>query len=738
MPEARFAAVILEDALGRPLHYQIPDEFLDKASPGSRVEIPLRGRVKKGYILALLEKPEVEKVQSILSVFPQQFTITPPLFELAKWMGQYYCAPLNKVFSAMVPSSIRKEVEQKKEIWITLKKTKQETLALIPSLLEKSPLQAAALEELLKITSGAFLSDLSSSKSALQTLVKKGILEAKKISRESDFLFEEDFFPTLPKTLTGEQKKALESLNATITSNAFNVHLLHGITGSGKTEVYMQAMQKALDEGKSAIVLVPEVALTAQAIERFRARFQDKIAVLHHRRSQGERVAAWESIQKGESRIVLGARSAIFAPPKNLGLIIVDEEHDGSYKQSEESPAYHARDIAIMRGKIENACVVLGSATPSFESYYHALRGKYILNTLSLRPGSSSLPKVHIVSMQHEFDKNGGFTHFSDPLLSGLKKRHEEGEQSLLFLNRRGYYTSQLCTSCSHIIRCPHCDVAFAYHKEENLLRCHLCDATERPQNSCPSCGKSTVQYKGFGTEHVEKSLHAVLPSLRTLRMDRDTTKKKHSHEELISQFRTGKADVLIGTQMIAKGLHFPAVTFVGILNVDGALSIPDFRASETVFQLITQVAGRAGRADLPGEVVIQTFLPEHSTIELASKQDYCAFYEQEIVLRKQFGYPPFSRFAKLVFIAPDEKSAEKGAEDFRIELLKLNLEDTEIFPTSAAGHKKVKDSFRFQFLIRTKKILPLSHAINETKKKAVLKSTVKLFVDIDPIATFF
>ncbi|HSW73021.1 MAG TPA: primosomal protein N', partial [Chlamydiales bacterium] len=442
-------------------------------------------------------------------------------------------------------------------------------------------------------------------------------------------------------------------------------------------------------------------------------------------------------ILRDEIRIILGARSAIFCPAKNLGLIIVDEEHDSSYKQMEEAPCYHARDVALMRGKLENACVVLGSATPSFESYTHALRGKYILNTLTQRP-AALLPKVKIIEMKQEMDKRGGFTHFSEELLNGLKQRALAGEQSLVLLNRRGYYTSIFCPACSLIQKCPDCAMAFAFHKGDNLLRCHLCDRTAPPLRMCPTCNKSTMEYKGFGTEHVERSLRALFPELRTLRMDRDTTQKKDAHANLISQFRSGKADVLIGTQMIAKGLHFPAVTLVGILNIDGALGIPDFRSSEYIFQLITQVAGRAGRANLPGEVIIQTYLPDHDTIQLAAKQDYKAFYEKELPMRKYFGYPPYSRFAKLVFSGPDEKSVNKLATDFRKKLLDRLNQDYEVFPISPAGHAKVKGNFRFQFLIKALKILPLTKVLQETRKETKFSTNTKLLIDIDPVATFF
>lgn len=738
---ASFAAVILDANLDKTLDYSVPEELAPLAKPGARVDVTVKGFLRKGYIYKLHDRPETTKIQPLVCVYPEEAWITPKIFELGLFMAKYYAAPLSRVFKCMVPPSVRKEIKPKLTVFLTLKKSKAETLEHLPALREKSPLQAKVLDLLLNESKGAFLTDLAKaglSKSAAAALVKKGLLCVQKLAPDAEYLLEEEYFPTRPKELTPEQKTALNAITDTLSKEAFATHLIHGITGSGKTEIYMQAMQNTLAMGKSAIVLVPEIALTTQAIERFKARFQNKIAILHHRRSLGERTQAFESIRKGEARIVIGARSAVFCPAQNLGLIIVDEEHDSSYKQSEESPAYHARDIAIMRGKLENACIVLGSATPSLETYSNALKGKYHLSALTARPGAAVIPSVEIVSMSAEFGKAGGFTHFSEPLLNGIKKRHEKGEQTLLFLNRRGYHSAQLCASCSHIVECPHCDTSLTYHRNNEILRCHLCDFAMPPLRACPKCSSATIQYKGFGTEHVEKSLHAILPGIRTLRMDRDTTTGKHSHEELIGQFRTGKADVLIGTQMIAKGLHFPAVTLVGILNADAALSLPDFRASENVFQLITQVAGRAGRSDIKGEVIIQTFLPEHATIQLAAKQDYLSFYKQEIAMREQFGYPPFCRLAKLVFTGKDSEKTIQLAEEFRTALQKLLPSEYELYPVIPAGHAKVKDLFRFQFLVKGPKIPPVSEAIATIKKAFPFPSGIKLFADIDPLSTFF
>lgn len=548
-------------------------------------------------------------------------------------------------------------------------------------------------------------------------------------ARKSVELEEEEFFPTQPKVLNAEQQICLDKIKASLDAAKFQTHLIQGVTGSGKTEIYLQAIGKALEQGKSAIMLVPEVALTSQMIERFRARFQEKIVLWHHRRSLGERTAAWESLRKGTAQIVIGARSAIFCPAQNVGLIIVDEEHDSSYKAND-LPCYHGRDVAVMRGFFEKATVMLGSATPSLESRYNADTGKYLLSKLTARATSATLPKMTIVDMVRVMNTNGGFTHFSPELVSALKKRLEAGEQSLLLLNRRGYHRLQVCGSCRNVVKCQHCDLGLTYHKREEMLRCHLCGFQRQVPRNCPTCDASdTLKFQGFGTEHVERALHALLPEVRTLRMDRDTTTKKESHEALYKQFRAHKADVLIGTQMIAKGFHFPSVTLVGILSVDAPLSVPDFRSAEQVFQLITQVAGRAGRSELSGEVILQTFIPDHPVLKLASTQDYEAFYTAELAERKLFCYPPFCQLVKVSCSGRDATETEKRTKALREKFKAMVGERAEVLAVLPAGHAKVKDEFHFQFVIKTAKIGHITEA---------LRTLSECKIDVNPISTFF
>lgn len=735
MSQTLYVGVFLDQSLQKPLDYAVPEELRSLVQVGMRVEVPLKTKSVKGTIAFLKNHSHFPDVRPILKILSVKSELSNEQWKLAEWISQYYATSLQKVIKCFIPPHIRKEVKQKTELFVTLHKTHEETIAFCEELRTKHPGQAQVLDALLQRSKGVFLTELLAqnlSRSCIQTLSKKKWIATQSITPNEDLLIEEDFFPTKPKILNDEQNKALQSIETSLASNAYSSHLIYGITGSGKTEIYLQAIHKALSLGKSAILLVPEIALTSQTIERFKSRFSEKIAILHHKRSMGERTSAWEDLRVGKIRIVIGARSAIFCPIQNLGLIIIDEEHDGSYKQSDEAPCYQGRDVAVMRAHFEKCVILLGSATPSIESRYNAEIGKYHLHLLRSRATKANLPKVHIIDMKQAFERNGGFTHFSSELLEAMKERIKIGEQTLLLLNRRGYHRMQLCTICRTIAKCPHCDLSLTYHREANHLKCHFCNYIKETLRNCPSCNaQGTLEFKGFGTEHVERSLHAIFPEVRTLRMDRDTTQKKHSHEDLFKQFRSHKADVLIGTQMIAKGFHFPSVTLVGVLNIDASLSIPDFRSPEHIFQLLIQVAGRAGRSDLPGEVILQTFLPEHPVIQLAAAQDYDAFYKAEIEERRLFGYPPFCHLAKLTFSSTDPKVALSSAEKAQSYLRNELPPGTQLFPISPSGHPKMKDLYRFQFLIKTPKTGQISPIL-----KNFAAPSVK--IDIDPLSTFF
>lgn len=739
----RYASVILDASIDKALDYAISDPLIGIVCKGMRVEVPLRGRIVRGYVLELKEKPDFTPVKSIIATVSSTELITEDLFDLALWMARYYCSPLRQVFKCMIPASLRGDVKEKEQLFVMRNKTREELLEHCKAIRNKNSAQASVLDVMLQVTKGILLSQLlektQGSKSPVDTLVKKGFLKVESMQIDRSPLVGEEYFPTKAKTLTDEQQLAFDKIADSIKSERFETHLVHGVTGSGKTEVYLQAIDKALAKGKSCIMLVPEIALTGQTIERFRSRFEGNIAILHCRLSQGERFDEWQKMRHGKAKIAIGARSCVFSPMPNLGLIIVDEEHESSYKKSEETPCYNARDVAVMRGKMTKSCVILGSATPSLESYYNAKNNKYTLSSLENR-ASSTMPSVKVIDMKKEYEKAQGFTNFSSELIDAIKKRQENGEQTIVFLNRRGYHTSMLCKTCGQTIQCVQCAVSLTFHKGENVLACHLCGHTLcPPPRLCPTCkSENPLKYKGVGTELIEKSLQALIPDVRTLRIDGDTTKHKGSHQKLLKDFGTGKADILIGTQMIAKGLHFPLVTLVAVLNSDSALNFPDFRASETTFQLITQVAGRSGRGSLPGEVIIQTCMPENATLQCAAKHDFHSFYAEEIATREIFNYPPFMQMAKLVFAGPDEKQTLASAEMVRSHLIKQLLPTFQAMPPVPAGYAKVKNLYRFQFLVRAPSILPVSRAVENIQNTVPLNRNVHMTVDINPSSTFF
>lgn len=738
-----YASVVLDLSLDRPLDYGIPMDQIARISPGVRVEVPLRGKLYPGFVVAIKNQPDFTPAKAVSKILSEEPLISKELMQLAFWMARYYCAPLQDIFKILMPPGVRQSMAAKEQLFVARAKSREELKNQCIALRAKCPSQATILDVLLNVTKGILLTELleksQGSRSSVDALARKGLILLETVKIDRSPLVDVEYFQTKPKELNAEQRAALEKIDTTLRTDRFDTHLLFGITGSGKTEVYLQAIEKALHMNKGAIMLVPEISLTAQTIERFKSRFQEKIAILHHRLSQGERNDEWHQIHQGKAKIVIGARSAIFSPVVNLGLIIVDEEHEQSYKQHEGSPCYQARDVAVMRGKIAQAAVILGSATPSLESYYNAQNGKYILSMLHQRANVAKLPRITLVDMKKEFEKKKGFTSFSDILLSGIKTRQERGEQSILFLNRRGYHTTLLCQECQHTIRCNHCDVALTFHFREDQLACHLCGFHLAPPTSCPACKKGkTLKFKGVGTEQIERSLHAILPGIRTLRIDADTTKHKGSHQKLLRDFGTGKADLLIGTQMIAKGLHFPLVTLVGVLNGDAGLTIPDFRASETTFQLITQVSGRSGRGATEGEVIIQTSMPENSTIQHAARQDYPSFYDEEIAIREMFHYPPFTRMAKITFSGAEASAVMQAAESIRTKCIQHLPPECEIMPVVPAGYAKVKDRFRYQFLMKAKVFSGLHAILSAIEKGSCLPRQIKISIDIDPSSTFF
>jgi primosomal protein N' (replication factor Y) len=737
------AAVILDQALDKSLDYQIPEKFLGKIDIGMRVTVPVKNSLRCATVWEIKQSSACAYLKPIDAILSEKPYISSELCALAHWMAWYYCCPLRKVLKAILPSAIRNTARAKEQLFVQSALSPAELLAYCGQKRSQYPKQAEVIDVLLKHPKGLLLTVLLEKakvgKSPVATLVKKKILTCSKIQIDRSALNEQEYFTTKRKTLNDAQQRALDHIKQDMDLQRFQTRLLHGVTGSGKTEVYLQAIEYALQLGKSVIFLIPEIALTSQTIERLKGRFEEKIAILHHRLSEGERFDTWHHIREGRCPIVVGARSAIFSPMPHLGLILVDEEHESSYKQSEDAFCYHARDVAVMRGKLAKAVVVLGSATPSIESYHNAQRGKYALDVLQVRADSATLPQVTLVDMRIEYTKARGFTLFSEKLLDSIKQRLERGEQTLLFLNRRGYHTARMCLKCNHALQCPQCDVALTFHLGTNLLACHLCDyhLTPLPRH-CPKCqAEGDFKFKGAGTEMVERALHAIFPTVRTLRIDADTTRHKGSHDLLFKQFKAGKADVLIGTQMIAKGLHFPCVTLVGVLNADSSLQIPDFRSSETVFQLLTQVAGRSGRGHLAGEVIIQTQMPEHPIITLAKNQDFEGFYNEEIATRSHFNYPPFTHIAKLTFSGPHQAATLEHAVQLRQAFIAQLPSSFHVYPVVPCGHTRIKARFRFQFLIKAENLKPLlPHLAALRSQKA--PSGIQIAIDIDPLSTYF
>ena len=534
--------------------------------------------------------------------------------------------------------------------------------------------------------------------------------------------------------LTGDAKTAAAERNP--------VFLLHGVTGSGKTEVYLQALAHALEKGRGGIVLVPEISLTPQTVERFKARFSSGplrtlVAVLHSHLSAGERHDEWHKIRQGRARVVIGARSAIFAPVDPLGLIIVDEEHEHTYKQ-EESPRYHARDVAIVRGQMEGATVVLGSATPSMESFYNCSRGKYTLLELPERVDNIKMPVVRVVDMRQVARGGKGPPIFSPQLKEAISQRLERKEQTILFLNRRGFSTSLQCPLCGFVAECPNCSVSLTYHRKAQNLCCHVCGHTEPAPSACPNakCRNPAIRYSGLGTEKVEDTLVKLFPDARIKRMDSDALKRKDDYRRILGDFRTGKIDILVGTQMIAKGLHFPNVTLVGIIHADLALHLPDFRAAERTFQLLTQVAGRAGRGDIEGEVFVQAFTPFHPAIQYARRHDFVGFYEQEIEFREQLKYPPISRAALLTLKGRNEDKVRMSADHLRKELEKAlaPIKDLVIAGPAAAPLARAESNYRYQIMLRARQMSAVSRRLAALTQSMALPEDVMLSVDIDPV----
>jgi primosomal protein N' (replication factor Y) len=542
--------------------------------------------------------------------------------------------------------------------------------------------------------------------------------------------------PTEPLPLMPQQAEALAQITQSIETLTPPVVLLFGVTGSGKTEVYLQALQRVIDRGQGAIVLVPEISLTPQTVERFRARFGDGVAVLHSHLSGGERHDEWHRLRRGEAKIAIGARSALFAPVHNLGLIVVDEEHEYSYKQ-EEAPRYHARDVAVVRGRMERCAVVLGTATPALESIQNATSGKYGLARLPVRVDHRQMPAIRVVDMRAEAEREGRLNILSRDLMEAMQRRLDRGEQTILFLNRRGFSSSLVCEKCGYVAECPDCSVSMTYHKVQHELRCHVCGAVQAVPERCPNaeCGDPGFRYGGLGTQRVEEAVAKIFKQARVRRMDADTTVRKAAYEEILGAFRGGEIDILLGTQMIAKGLDFPNVTLVGVINADIALHMPDFRAGERTFQLLTQVAGRAGRGDVAGEVIVQTFTPFHPAIQAARRLDYDGFFDQEVEYRKSLFYPPFARLVCLRLRGKQEAQVQQVGDALMRQLAEALPQDVKAAGPLPAPLARAKGEYRYQLLFRASTAARVTRPLRAVLAAYRWPRGVRYAVDVDAVA---
>jgi primosomal protein N' (replication factor Y) len=660
--KGRYAQVIVDIAVSdtdRVFTYRVPEGM--RLDPGSRVEVPFGHRQLEGYVLALTDETDLdeERIKPVTAALEDYPALLPDLMALAREISAQRHCPLALALRLMLPAEMRGgRVKVKTELAARLL-IKPEQVAEAVKAETRSPKRRL----LLQLLSDGLTRPVSELRAlvrdplpALRALEEKGLVEVadQEVLRQP---FADVGLKEPEPTLTPGQEEALGEIIPAIRrgSGAF---LLHGITGSGKTEVYIRAVKQCLREGKGAIVLIPEIVLTPQMVSWFRGRFGDVAAVMHSRLSAGERFDEWRRARRGKARVVIGARSAVFAPVERLGLIVVDEEHEPTY-QAENAPSYDAREIALSRAGREGAVVLLASATPSILSFAKAMRGDYMLLEMPERVGESRLPQVIVVDMREEL-RLGNRSMFSGLLQQRLEHCIASGQQAMIFLNRRGYAPGVLCRKCGYVVPCPQCDVKMTYHQHERVMRCHYCGFKRPLPETCPACGSRFIKPFGIGTQKVEEELRKLFPEVEIVRLDLDTTAGKDGHQKLLDQFRSGKARIMVGTQMIAKGLDFPQVTLVGAVLADLTLNLPDYRSEERTFQLLTQVAGRAGRAGKPGEVIIQTYKPEHFAVVAAAAQDYRGFFNQEFARRRQRLYPPFTMLARLLVEARQEKQARE------------------------------------------------------------------------------
>ena len=725
--------------LNRTFDYNIPKEMQDFVIIGSKVIVPF-GNSKKpeeAYVIGIKEHSNFE-VKDIVKI---EDSLTNFQIKLAKWMAKHYFCNVSDCIKLMLtPGTGRKEnkVQDKTINSVYLKKDIEEIEFDIENRKLKSEKQIRILK-FVKDNEGCTIPEIEmftdTSRAIVNTLIKNEYLEIVEKVIERNPLENKKIEQTKNLELTEEQRQAFDKVKESIKNKENKEFLLYGVTGSGKTEIYLQLIKKVIEEEKTAIVLVPEISLTPQMLDRFISRFgKEEIAVLHSKLSIGERHDEWKKIKEGKIKIVIGARSAIFAPLENLGIIIIDEEHDSSYK-SETTPKYNAKEIAKILAKVNKCPLILGSATPDLNTFYRANIGEIELLKLTKRANESSLPDVEVVDLKQEL-ANGNRSMLSMDLYSAIEENLKNKLQTILFLNRRGYSTFIMCRECGYTVKCPNCNISLTYHRFGNILKCHYCGHEEKVVTTCPECGSSKIRYFGTGTQKLEQEINKLFPKAKTIRMDVDTVTKKNSHEVILNKFKNENIDILIGTQMVVKGHHFPNVTLVGVITADSSLNIDDYRANERTFQILTQVAGRAGRENKKGKVIIQSYTPENFSIECSKKQDYDLFYETEIALRKQLKYPPFCDIILINFNGLNEKEIQNVSIGMYEHLKQvLNEEEFKIFKPIPCPVDKIQNRYRWRIIIKGNVDEKTNTVLNKALRmfyNQSLKNT-RVSIDVNP-----
>jgi len=735
-----FVSVAIDLALDRLFTYSVPAGLTEKLRIGQLLRVTFGRRSARGFAMRLSDVPPVgadgkpipvERIKPIAAIEDEAPFFSPAVLDLVSWIAKYTASPLETCLKAAVPAAVLKPGAGPVERLFV------EPVVPAPAV-ELTARQKTLAADVARLGGGWLQSlcrELETTPGTLKKLAEKGVVAIATRVLRRDPLAGRKVMASKPLDLNPLQKKALDVILSD--EAAAKPVLLYGVTGSGKTEIYLQAISRMLEAGRGAIALVPEIALTPQTVRRFAGRFGDRVAVLHSGLSDGERHDEWQRIRRGEATVVVGPRSAVFAPVRDLGLIVVDEEHDGSYKQSE-TPRYHARDVAVVRARLEGARVVLGSATPALESWLNAKTGKYLLASVPARVAGRSLPSVHLVNLEEEAQRLGHVPIFSQLLLEALHARLDRGEQAILFLNRRGWSRAWECPACGWVATCPKCDVSYTYHKADRCLRCHICGGWMRLPETCPDCHASEFETPGIGTQRAEAALAKCFPSARILRMDADSTSRKASHDDILSAFRARQADILIGTQMIAKGLDFPNVTLVGVLNADTSLNLPDFRAGERTYQLLAQVSGRAGRAEKPGEVYIQTFAPDAPPVKAsADGSAYDVFADFELKQRKDGYYPPYCRLATLVLRSQNEGLAGEWAALWAKSLASVKKPGFVVSEAVPAVRAKADGWFRQQIVLRAAKASDIVSAVKWIASARPLPKAVLAAFDVDAVDLF-